>query len=110
MIVISTNNPRIILDHKLNVLGQAREFITHTFSSVSDFNRIVKSREFYAGICERLGIRPEQMLHVGDDPKHDLTVPRSVGMSVLLIDREGRAGEGAIHSLSELARLLGGIT
>lgn len=106
-VVISTNNPRIILEHKLQVLKNVKQFISYTFSSVSDFNNIVKSKEFYASVCEKMAIRPEQMLHIGDDPKHDLEIPRSVGVNVLLIDREQKIeGKHVIRSLQELKRMV----
>lgn len=106
-VVISTNNPRIILEHKLQVLKYVRQFISYTFSSVSDFNNIVKSEEFYASICKKMAIKPEQMLHIGDDPQHDLAIPKSVGVNALLIDREQKIdGEHVIHSLAELKRML----
>ena len=106
-VVISTNNARIILEHKLQVLKHVRQFISYTFSSVSDFNKIVKSEEFYLAICKKMVIKPEQMLHIGDDPRHDLAIPRSVGVNALLIDRERKIdGENVIHSLKDLKQLL----
>lgn len=106
-IVISTNNPRIILEHKLQVLKDIRQSISDTFSSVSDFNKIVKSKEFYSSICKKLNIRPEQMLHVGDEPNSDLAIPISAGVNALLIDREQKIdGKDVIHSLTELKQLL----
>lgn len=106
-VVISTNNARILLEHKLQVLKHVKQFISHTFSSVSDFNKIVKSKEFYASVCKKMAIKPEQMLHIGDDPKHDLEIPRSVGVNALLIDREQKIDEEhVIHSLAELKRIL----
>lgn len=107
-IIISTNNPRIILEHKLNVLKQVRGSITHAFSSVSDFNNIVKGKEFYAGVCGRIGIEPVEMLHVGDDPKFDLAIPRSIGIKAFLIDRERNArGDHVIYSLAEIRGVIG---
>ena len=106
-IVISTNNPRVILEHKLQVLKGVRQFISHTFSSVSDFKNIVKSTKFYTSICKKMVIKPEQMLHIGDDPKHDLAIPRSVGVNVLLIDRGKKTDDKhVIYSLAELKKML----
>lgn len=106
-VIISTNNPRIILEHKLQVLTHATQFISQTFSAVSDFNNIVKSKDFYVNICNNIGIKPEQMLHIGDDPKHDLAAPISVGVNALLIDREQKTNvENVINSLEELKRML----
>lgn len=106
-VVISTNNPRIMLQHKLQVLKQIKQFITATFSSISDFDNIVKNKEFYVNICNKLAIKPEQMLHIGDDPINDVEIPTSVGVNALLIDREGKKdGENIIHSLLELKKIL----
>ena len=106
-VVISTNNPGIILEHKLQVLKQVRQFISYTFSAVSDFNNIMKSKEFYASICKRMAVKPEQVLHIGDDPVHDLEIPKYVGVNALLIDREQKIdGEHVIRSLAELKLML----
>lgn len=107
-IVVSTNNARSMLEHKLCTLKDARQFISDTFSSVSDFDRIVKNKDFYVGICRKMDIRPGEMLHIGDDPDHDLAVPRSAGVNALLIDRERKVQDGnVIHSLADLRRVLG---
>ncbi len=106
-VVISTNNPRVILEHKLQVLKDIRQYISFTFSSVSDFNNIVKGKRFYTSICKKMAVKPEQMLHIGDDPKHDLQIPRSIGANALLIDRDHKiSGDHVIHSLTELKQIL----
>jgi putative hydrolase of the HAD superfamily len=102
-IIISTNNPRSILEHKLKVFKYV-DHITHTFSSISDFGNIVKNRQFYANICGRLGIKPQQMLHVGDNNFYDVLEPRAVGINALLIDRDGE--NSTIHSLHDLRLIL----
>ncbi len=106
-VIIATNNPRTILEHKLNVLNQTKHFLTGTFSSVSDFKNVVKSKDFYLGICKEMAIQPEQMLHIGDDPTNDVEIPMSVGVNALLIDRERKNhGENIIHSLAELRHII----
>lgn len=59
---------------------------------------------------ERLGgIRPEDALHVGDDPVADVGGARSAGVAALLVDRARPAGGGApgvIGSLEDLLRRL----
>jgi FMN phosphatase YigB (HAD superfamily) len=108
VVIISTNNPRTILEHKLDVLSHVKQFLTETFSSVSDFDKKVKSKEFYLGICKKMDIKPEQMLHIGDDLTNDVEIPMSVGVNALLIDREGKNnGKNSIHSLAELRHVIG---
>jgi putative hydrolase of the HAD superfamily len=106
-VIISTNNPRTILEHKLEALNHAKHFLRKTFSSVSDFDNIVKSKEFYLCICREMAVKPEEMLHIGDDLTNDVEVPLSVGVNALLIDRERNDdGKHVIHSLAELKRVL----
>jgi putative hydrolase of the HAD superfamily len=52
-----------------------------------------------------LGVLPGDCLFVGDEPKWDLTGPRSVGMEAILIDRQGTmvgVEEQPIKNLHEL--------
>lgn len=96
-----------MLKHKLRMLSHVKHFISSTFSSVSDFNNIVKNKEFYTNVCSELKIEPEQMLYVGDHVKHDLQIPRSLGINALLIDREQEAdGDHVIHTLADLRPIL----
>lgn len=55
--------------------------------------------------------RPEEALHVGDSPAHDVQGALAAGLGAVLVDREGRhAAAGAaghrVASLGEVARLL----
>jgi putative hydrolase of the HAD superfamily len=102
-VIISTNNPRSILTHKLKAFKYS-EHISHTFSSVSDFDNIVKNRQFYVRICSKLGINPEEMLHVGDDPFYDVSEPRAAGNNALLLDRHGK--NNAVNNLYDLRSIL----
>ncbi len=53
---------------------------------------------------DRLGARPEQALHVGDQPVLDVAAARRAGLAALLIDREAPAGAppDTLRSLEEL--------
>jgi putative hydrolase of the HAD superfamily len=58
---------------------------------------------------EKLGVRPENAAHVGDDPTDDLNGARAVGMRAVLIDRSLRspASPPYIASLDDLPGALG---
>ncbi len=43
--------------------------------------------EFYRAVAARLGLPAGAILHVGDDPLHDVAAPASCGMATLLLDR-----------------------
>jgi FMN phosphatase YigB (HAD superfamily) len=68
-------------------------------------------RRFYQRITERLGVRPEAILSVGDDPTSDVALTAEAGWRPVLLDRkqkyaQTKAGQVAtIPSLAELKRL-----
>ncbi len=58
--------------------------------------------EFYRAACASLGLPPDRVLCVGDDPENDLRGPRRAGCLAVLVDRDGRIPE-ALRSLEALA-------
>ncbi len=62
--------------------------------------------------CQRLAARPEQVVHVGDDPEHDIQGAAETGMRTVWVNRFGRAWPGGpsadaeIRDLTELETLL----
>lgn len=91
-VIISTCNPPAMAMRKLSIIRKTGIRIDALFSSIS-YN-MVKSHEFYSIVCRELNLRPESILHVGDDAIQDLKIPRSVGMQAILMDR-GCKDDGA---------------
>jgi putative hydrolase of the HAD superfamily len=60
--------------------------------------------EIFHRACRRLGVAPDEVLHVGDSVAEDLEGARGAGLSALLLDRQGRHPEivDRIASLAEL--------
>lgn len=65
--------------------------------------------EIFLRACRRLGVAPEEALHVGDSVAEDLAGARGAGLSALLLDRQDVHPEIAdrIRSLTELPERLG---
>ncbi len=63
------------------------------------------SPEFFRAIEERLNLRPDELLLVGDDVANDYDAARAAGWRALLIDRTGTR-DGAIHSLADVPSAL----
>lgn len=86
-VIISTCNPPAMAGRKLSTIMRryAGVRIDALFSSIS-YN-MVKSRAFYSMICREMGLRPESILHLGDDMMQDVEIPRSVGMQAVLMHR-----------------------
>jgi putative hydrolase of the HAD superfamily len=66
--------------------------------------------DFFRRILERLGVPPEQAIHVGDVPELDLAGARAAGIDGLLIDRHGRLDgtHATVSDLGDLPRIVRG--
>lgn len=66
----------------------------------------------FAHALDRVGVRPEESLHVGDHPELDCLGAKRCGMEALLIDRSQDGGSkascGRIRSLTEILEHLDG--
>ncbi|MDD4877647.1 MAG: HAD family hydrolase [Candidatus Nanoarchaeia archaeon] len=68
-------------------------YFENTFSTPADFGSMKKDAEVYKNVCRLLGIKPSEMVHVGDDYEHDYAIPASVGIRSFLINRSGKLKE-----------------
>ena len=67
---------------------------------------------FHAAL-ERAGVEPRQIVHVGDNPEHDIQGARSVGMYTVWMNSQGEewpGGEPADLEINNLRQLPGAIT
>lgn len=64
--------------------------------------------DFYRAACDRLGLAPDRVLCVGDDPENDVRGPIRAGLRAALIDRKGEYSNDLPHfaSLGDLADAL----
>ena len=64
----------------------------------------------FMAALEKVGVSPEEVLHVGDQVRSDVMGAEGVGMKAILIDRSGYTPESegclTISSLSELPKVL----
>ncbi len=101
-LVINSNSPREFLDLELKEANLTK-FFFKIFSSTSDFNQVRKSEDYYAKICFILNVKPENMLHIGDNWKFDFEVPLKIGINTLFLDRsKARNGKFIIHDLNQI--------
>lgn len=109
------------LSHKYDLVlltNAAREFVEvetreikgyfrNILSCVSDFGKVKKTPEFYLLACQKLGLRAEELIHVGDHWKFDYLIPRQAGVRAFYLDRSGKSqGEFVLHGLTELEERL----
>jgi len=89
----------------LERLGLRKYFETVVVSCEIGFSK--PSPVIFEHAARKLGLAPEFILHVGDNPHDDLGGAESAGFQARLIGRgSGAAGPGRIGSLLELERLV----
>ena len=102
-LVVTSNSAREFLDIQLEGV---RSHFSSIFSSISDYGGL-KTADFYLEVCQEMGIKPEEMAHVGDSWEFDLVIPRKVGIRAFYLDRAGeREGSEVVKDLLQFQRKL----
>ena len=63
---------------------------------------------FYGAVCRSLGLPPDRVLSIGDDPENDVEGARRAGLLAAIVDRDGRAPDGpfVVSDLRDVASVL----
>ena len=101
-LIVASGTPLELL-HCL--LRDIKPYFVRIFSSISHY-RQVKSPEFYLKVCEEIGVKPSQVIHVGDNWQFDLLNARQAGINALYLDRSRRNHEESLSDLTQLKDLL----
>ncbi len=105
-LIINSNAAREFLDLEVGV-SQTGGYFIRIFSATSDFGELKKTTRFYSQICRIMGIRPEEMIHVGDHWEFDYIIPRELGIKAFFLDRKGeREGDFVVKDLREFLQRL----
>jgi FMN phosphatase YigB (HAD superfamily) len=101
-LIVASGTPLELL-HCL--LRDIKPYFVRIFSSISHY-RQVKSPDFYLKVCEDLGVKPGQVIHVGDNWRFDFLNAREAGINAIYIDRSGRNHQESVSDLTQLKHLL----
>ncbi len=74
--------------------------IAHLFDfalSAIQIGRPKPERAMYDEALKRLGIAPHQILHIGDDPDHDVRAPAEFGWRTVWVNRSDKPWPGGPH-------------
>ena len=82
-LVIASSSPREFLCH---LLKDVETYFAKVFSSISDYRQL-KTKDFYLGMCQELGVSPHRLIHVGDNRQFDFDIPRQLGIQAFHLDR-----------------------
>ncbi len=100
LIIISNANDRF-LNIKLEAEG-LKQYFDFIYSAPSRFG-MRKSKPVFENILQELKLKPEEVVHIGDDHDGDYLTPKEIGIHAfhLLRDRK-QQGPQEIQSLTEL--------
>lgn len=105
-LIVASGTP-IELLHCL--LRDIEPYFVRIFSSISHY-RQVKNPDFYLSICAEMGVRPNQVIHVGDNWQFDFLNARQAGLNAFYLDRSGKNHQESISDLSQLKHFLSSAT
>jgi len=100
-LIISSNAKKEFIDIQLRQ-SKLSDYFDQIFSSTSDFHTVKKVTDFYAMICKKLLIQPQEMIHVGDHNEFDYLSPKKLGITAFYLDRnKTTTGPYVVHDLSQ---------
>ena len=101
-LIVASGTP-IELLHCL--LRDIKPYFVRIFSSISHYGQ-VKNPDFYLRICEEMGVKPGQVIHVGDNWQFDFLNAQQAGLNAFYIDRSGENHQESLADLTQLKRFL----
>ncbi len=98
-LIVASGSTRDFLNH---LLQDIEPYFTRIFSSLTDYRQL-KTSEFYLKMCQVMGVKPSQVVHVGDNWQFDFIAPREVGIQAFYLDRKRQANhQNSVASLLQL--------
>ena len=85
-------------------LGLIDLFETVTVSAIEGVEK--PAPEIFRRTLDRLGVAPDQALHIGDSPQEDYTGAEQAGLDALLIDRHDLFIAGPYRRITSLEQIL----
>ena len=105
-LVVTSNAAREFIEIELDGLS---DYFRETFSATSDFKEVKKSPLLYGAVCDHLGAKPIEVLHIGDHYSYDYEAPLEAGLDALFLDRKGlRNGREVVGDLREAVETICG--
>jgi putative hydrolase of the HAD superfamily len=101
-LIVASGTPLELL-HCL--LRDIKPYFVRVFSSISHYGQ-VKNPDFYLRICEEMGVKPSQVIHVGDNWQFDFLSARQAGLNALHLDRSGKDHQESLSDLTQLKHFL----
>jgi putative hydrolase of the HAD superfamily len=105
-LIVLTQSTRYSAKLKLKITS-IEKFFTKIFVVIEDFKMVKHDENVYTILLKKLNLKPNEIVHIGNDYKFDCHVPRSIGIRAILLDRSNdKNGEDVIHDLREIENVL----
>ncbi len=102
-LVVSSSSAREFLPYLLYGIDK---YFDRVFSSISDYGQL-KSQEFYTLVCQETGVKPDEVVHIGDNWQVDFLAAKEAGIQAFHIDRTPEHKDSrSLTSLSNLVPIL----
>lgn len=82
-LIVASNAARIFVEKELEHTGLAPYF-SHIISATSDYGMVKKGEDFYKRLCDEMGAKASDLIHIGDHPLFDYRAPLSLGIESYL--------------------------
>jgi putative hydrolase of the HAD superfamily len=82
----ASGSPREFLHHLLRGIDS---YLDEVFSSISDYQQL-KTADFYHKLCRSLNVRPEEVVHIGDNWQFDFISAGEAGIHAFYLDRKSQ--------------------
>ena len=105
-LIVLTQSPKYSAKLKLKAVN-IEKFFTKIFVVIEDFKMVKHDENVYTILLKKLKLKPNEIVHIGNDYKFDCHVPRSIGIRSVLLDRNtNKRGKDIIHDLRDLENIL----
>ena len=89
----------------LRLIGCLHDLFTFSLNAI-DVGVAKPAPLMFERACQRLEARPEQVVHVGDDPEHDVFGAAQAGFRTVWVNRTSRDWPGGSRADAEIATLV----
>lgn len=97
-LIVASGTPLELLQP---LLGDIGSYFVRVFSSISHYRQL-KTPDFYLQVCQAMNVRPDELVHVGDNWQFDFLNPQQVGIYAFHIDRHGSNHQESLADLTQL--------
>lgn len=105
-LIILSHAERKFLELKLKCEG-LEQFFDIVFSTTSDLENFKKDESVYNYLFKKLNIKPEELIHIGDDFEFDFKIPNALGVRAIYLDRSGKnKGDNIVSSLKDINNIV----